>query len=70
MVMLKKSIKAITSTENAEWDTAVFQLFVQKISQGIPLSEPKIMEKAVEMNIIKILWRSFMQSKCWMFGQI
>ena len=60
----------MTSTKNAEWDTAVFQLFFQKLRQGIPLSKPTIMEKAIEMNKIETLWRSLMQSECWMFGQI
>jgi hypothetical protein len=60
----------MTSTKNAEWDTAVFQLFVQKLSQGIPLSEPARMEKAIEMNKLKTLRRSFTQSDFWMVGQI
>jgi len=60
----------MTSTKNAEWVTAVFQLFVQKLSQGIPLPEPTIMEKATKMNELKTLWRSLMQSECWMVGQI
>jgi hypothetical protein len=60
----------MTSTKNAEWVTAMFQLFVQNLSQGIPLSKPTIMEKAVEMNKIKTLWRSLTQSECWMVGKI
>jgi len=60
----------MTSAKNAKWVTAVFQLFVQKLSQGIPLPEPAIMEKATKTSKVKTLWRTLMQSECWMAGQI
>jgi hypothetical protein len=45
-----KKRKIVTLAKKAQLDATVFQLFVQKRSQGILLSGPIITEKAIELN--------------------
>jgi hypothetical protein len=45
-----KTHKTTKSGKYGQLDTVMYQWFIQARSQGIPLSGPVIMAKAVEMN--------------------